>query len=90
MAIEGGVIHAREKRWSDIKIHGEQDFPAYAFGVKAYGHDDDLCAAIVYVPAMDKSSMKSIRMRAIRRWEKLAVGPTNAQVRKVFPKFKTK
>lgn len=89
--IFGGSIHALQRTqplpsWSDRAIS-----EAYAFGVVAYGsrRDNDLACSLLYIPDFDISkTRKKRRMEQIQKWLKFKEGPTDAQVKTLFPTFK--
>ena len=86
--IRSGAIHAKQKR-----TKGKYTFNtisnAYAFGVIAYGSriDNDLASSLLYIPSLDKSPDKAKRMKQIDIWMKADRGPTNSEVKRLFPKF---
>lgn len=86
--IYGGAIHASVGR-PQCYDH----YLAYAFGVIAYGADDLACA-MLYVPTADRTKDRAPRARVCREWarthDETLRGPTDAQVRKVFPMFQPK
>lgn len=87
--IGGRAVHARVSREGFLgKIASRQE-KAFAFGVVAYGEecDNDLACRLLYMPNLDKTPEKAMRLKAIKRWSKMPEGPTDAQVRKVFPQF---
>lgn len=84
--INGGAIHAKQKRENDtLRIISK----AYAFGVIAYGSKwgNDLACSLLYIPRLDKSPQKAKRMKQIAIWKRANKGPTNSEVKRLFPNF---
>jgi hypothetical protein len=87
--VKGNAIHTRQRRqfyksgWSNGCLS-----VAYAFGVMAYG-DGDLCCSLLYIPKLDFSPkpIQKKRQTQIRAWMKQDIGPTNSEVKKLFPSF---
>jgi hypothetical protein len=85
--IGGRAIHAKQRRakksyWVNIS-------KAYAFGVVAYGsksHNDLVCS-LLYIPHLDKSGRKTERIKQIGIWKRAHKGPTNSEVKRLFPNF---
>lgn len=82
--IHGGAIHAYCQRGY---FNAADSVRAYAFGVIAYGHYADLACSLLYIPFLDNTHRKDERMRQIRKWRRCEKGPTNREVKRLFPNF---
>lgn len=60
---------------------------AYAFGVIAYGDNNDVASTLLYIPSLDFSTEKSKRMKKIKEWEKREKYPTDKEVKDLFPAY---
>lgn len=92
--IEGGAIHAFVSKAEALDCckgffghRGRTNRKAYAFGVIAYGTHRDLCATMVYIPSLDKSKDKKVRMEKIRGWENAGKLPSDKEVKALFPAY---
>lgn len=83
-SINSNAIHAKHQRSSLVSAHHRMR--AYAFGVMAYGATDLACS-LLYIPDVDITPDKTKRVQQIRRWMQRENGPTNAEVKKLFPEF---
>ena len=87
--IDGGYIHAydfSEQRLDDSNSHSMM-VEAYAFNIKAYGNNNDLICAALYIPYCDKEKSDET-LKTIEGLLKKGAKLSRKDVVKAFPKIK--